>query len=200
MKKMISMALALLFNISLMAGVDNGQTAPDFTLKGHDGKTYKLSEVMKEKGHIVLEWFNNECPYVEKHYGTGNMQALQKKYTEKGIKWYSIISSAEGKQGYRDMASATKTKQERGQASNATLLDPTGKVGKMYGAKTTPHMYVINPEGKIVYQGAIDDNSSYKKDSVKSANNYLVAALDASLAGKPVKEAKTKPYGCSVKY
>ncbi len=198
--------LTLLLGASLMlanfsaAAISPGAEAPDFNLTGHDGKSYKLSEVLKGGEHVVLEWFNNECPYVEKHYGTGNMQSLQGKYTEKGVKWFSIISSAEGKQGYRDQAGAAKTKKEREAKPTAVLLDPSGDVGKLYGAKTTPHMFVINPKGKVVYNGAIDSDSSFRGKAVKGAENYVVAALDASMAGKPVKKAKTKPYGCSVKY
>ncbi|MAF91353.1 MAG: thioredoxin family protein [Bdellovibrionaceae bacterium] len=198
-KKLITIAL---FSLSLnaVAAVENGQQAPDFKLKGNDGKTYQLSEILKDKKYVVLEWFNNECPYVEKHYGSGNMQALQKKYIAKDVRWYSVISSAEGKQGYRDAAGASATKKERGQASLATLLDPTGEVGKKYGAKTTPHMFLISPEGKVLYQGAIDSDSSYRPDSIKSAKNYIAMAIDNAMAGKAIDPAKTKAYGCSVKY
>lgn len=193
--------LPLIFIVTSSLGfsaVKNGAMAPDFTLKGHDGKTYKLSD-FKGK-HVVLEWFNNECPYVEKHYDAMNMQNLQKTYTGKGVVWLSIISSAEGKQGYRDAAGATKTMQERKASPTAVLLDPSGNVGKTYAARTTPHMYIINPEGKLVYQGAIDDKPSTSASSLEGARNYVTEALEATLANKPVKVANTKPYGCSVKY
>jgi len=203
MKNLINQSLKwtlLLIAPFAIASVSPGDKAPDFDLKGHDGKSYKLSQVLDGKTTVVLEWFNNECPYVEKHYGTGNMQKLQTTYTGKGVKWFSVISSAEGKQGYRDAASATATRNERKQTSTAVLLDPSGEVGKAYGAKTTPHMYVINKEGSVVYAGAIDDNPSFQKDTVAGAKNYVVAALDATLAGKEVEENSTKAYGCSVKY
>lgn len=189
-----------LFSINALASLEPGTKAPDFSLMGHDGKEYKLSDALKEGEAVVLEWFNNECPYVEKHYGSNNMQNLQKKYAAKKVKWFSIISSAEGKQGYRTAESATATAKERGLAATAVLLDPEGTVGRKFDAKVTPHMFVINKEGVVVYNGAIDDNSSSRASTIEGAENYVVAALDATLAGKEVATAKTKPYGCSVKY
>ena len=175
-------------------------STPDFSLKAHDGKTYKLSDVLAEGNHVVLEWFNNECPYVKKHYDSGNMQKLQKQYTDKGVKWFTVISSAEGKQGYMDAKAATKNKEERKQNATAILLDPTGEVGKLYGAKTTPHMFVINPKGDLVYSGAIDSDSSYRQEAIAKSKNYVVDALDASMSGKKIAKKTTKPYGCAVKY
>lgn len=176
------------------------EIAPDFSLTGHDGKTYKLSEVLKEGKHVVLEWFNNECPYVKKHYDSGNMQSLQKKYTDKGVKWFTIISSAKTKQGYMDQKMAAQNKIERKQNATAILLDPKGEVGHLYDAKTTPHMYVINPKGELVYSGAIDSDPNFKPEAIAKATNYVSDALDLSMAGKTIEVSKRKPYGCGVKY
>lgn len=194
------MAVLLMTTHFVWASAEPGAKAPDFKLKGHDGQEYVLSQVLKEGQPVVLEWFNNECPYVKKHYDSKNMQGLQKKYVAKNVKWFSIISSAEGKQGYQDAKGATAIRGERGQASTAVLLDPSGKVGKLYKAKTTPQMFVIKPDGVIAYNGAIDNRPTADKDDIPGATNYLVEALDAVLAGQKVKTAKTKPYGCSVKY
>lgn len=183
---------------SWAAGVKTGASAPDFSAQAHDGKTYKLSDLKGKT--VVLEWFNDGCPYVEKHYGSQNMQKLQKQYTEKGVVWLTVASSAKGKQGHLTPATAKKLIQERGSHQTAILMDEEGKIGKLYAAKTTPHMYVINPKGELVYQGAIDSNSSSRKSTIKDAENYVVAALDAVLAGKPVAKGSTEPYGCSVKY
>ncbi len=190
----------IFFSVNTWAAKETTIIASDFSLQGQDGKTYKLSEVLKEGQHVVLEWFNNECPYVKKHYDSGNMQALQKKYTEKGVKWFSIASSAKGKQGYLETESANKVRADRKQLSTAILLDSNGEVGKLYGAKTTPHMFVINPKGELIYSGAIDSDSSYRSESIKEAKNYVAQVLDASLKGKKVVQAPTSPYGCSVKY
>ncbi len=181
-------------------GAPTSMSTPDFSLQGHDGKTYKLSEVLVEGKHVVLEWFNNDCPYVKKHYDSGNMQKLQKEYTDKGVKWFTIVSSAQGKQGYMDVKAAAQNKMDRKQNATAILLDPTGEVGKLYGAKTTPHMFVISPKGDQVYSGAIDSDSSYRPEAIAKSKNYVVAALEASMNGKKVEKPTTKPYGCGVKY
>lgn len=182
----------------LSAQVDTGKPAPEFTLPAQDGTVHKLSD-FKGK-YVVLEWFNKGCPFVVKHYGSGNMQKLQETYAAKGVVWLSIISSAEGKQGHQTPAEATATRAEWKIKSTATLLDSSGLVGKLYGAKTTPHLFVINPEGVVVYQGAIDSKASTDPKDIPTSKNYVAAALDAVLAGKPVAQATTKPYGCSVKY
>lgn len=192
--------IALLFSfVSLTAfAVTNGKTAPDFELKAASGKTVKLSDY---KGKIiVLEWLNHGCPFVRKHYDTKNMQTLQKTYTEKGIVWLSIISSAEGKQGYVDAPAALKEKDANQSLATEILLDPKGVVGKKYEAKTTPHMFIIDPNQTLVYQGAIDNAPDTDKDTVKSAKNFIAAALDEILAGKKITAANTKSYGCGVKY
>jgi alkyl hydroperoxide reductase subunit AhpC len=174
------------------------QKAPDFSLAGVDGKTYRLSD-FKGK-YVVLEWINFECPFVKKHYTSGNMQTLQKQYTGKDVVWFTICSSAEGKQGYYEPDALAGMIKERKLASTAYLRDEDGKVGRLYGAKTTPHMFVINPEGVLIYAGAIDDRRSTNPDDIASSKNFVTACLDASLAGKPVETRSTPSYGCSVKY
>lgn len=176
-----------------------GQAAPAFDVKDASGKAHKLGDY---KGKwLVLEWTNKDCPYVKKHYdGSKNMQTLQKTYTGKGVTWLSVISSAPGKQGYLEPAQALATAKEKGSAATAILLDSTGAMGKAYGAKTTPHMFVINPEGKVVYAGAIDNNDSSDPSVIPTSKNYVVEALDAGLSGKNVQTASSKAYGCGVKY
>jgi hypothetical protein len=162
------------------------------------GQAHILSAL---KGKFVaLEWSNYDCPFVKKHYGSGNMQRLQKKYTEKGVIWLTINSSAPGKQGNYPPEKWNEMSKEKGSAATAVLLDPDGKVGKLFGAKTTPHMFVINPEGVLIYKGAIDDQPSFNPKTVKDAKNYVEAALDAAMAGKAVETPSTQSYGCSVKY
>lgn len=179
--------------------VTTGETAPAFTLKGlNPTKDVSLADF---KGKVVvLEWLNHGCPFVRKHYDSGNMQALQKKYTAQNVVWLSVVSSAEGKQGYVNTDGANKEKKENKSLATDVLLDTDGKVGNLYGAKTTPHMYVIDKSGALVYQGAIDDKADTDKDSVPSAKNYVAAALDEVNAGKKVTAHTTKAYGCSVKY
>lgn len=184
--------------ISPALAVDNGQQAPHFSLPGHDGKTYALSQ-FKGK-YVVLEWFNNDCPYVKKHYDAHNMQHLQKKYTSKGVIWLSIASNAPGQQGHLSAEAAKKVLAERKASPTTVLLDPSGKVGRLYSAQTTPHMYIINPTGKLIYQGAIDDKPSAQASSLKTATPLFANALDAALAGKAIVMAHNKPYGCSIKY
>lgn len=175
-----------------------GKSAPDFTLTDTHGKKHSLSDY---KGKfVVLEWINHDCPFVGKHYGSGNMQKLQKKYTKKGVIWLSINSSAPGKQGHCSPEKANKLTKEKDAAPTAVLLDPDGKVGKLYGAKTTPHMFIINPEGILIYNGAIDDKPSTNVADIAKAKNYVQTALDEALAGKKVTIRATQPYGCSVKY
>lgn len=174
------------------------QTGPDFSLPSSRGELVKLSD---QKGKfVVLEWFNDGCPYIKKHYNSGNMQALQKKYTGKGVVWLTILSSAPGKQGHRTPEEINQIMKEKGGAQSHVLLDPMGKVGRLYGAKTTPHMFVLNPQGKIIYQGAIDSTASTDPADIAGSTNYVAEALDLALAGKPVANSATTPYGCSVKY
>ena len=175
-----------------------GQPAPDFSLRDTNGKTNRLSD-FKGK-YVVLEWSNYDCPFVKKHYNSGNMQKLQKTYTEKGAIWLTINSSAAGKQGNYPADKWNEMVKEKGAAPTAVLLDPDGTVGKMYGAKTTPSMFVINPAGSLIYMGAIDDKASFAPEDIKTARNYVQMALDAAMAGKPVETSSTQSYGCSVKY
>jgi peroxiredoxin len=175
-----------------------GKPAPDFSAVDSNGKAVKLSDY---RGKIVvLEWTNDGCPYVQKHYGSGNMQKLQKDETAKGIVWLSIISSAPGEQGYVEGAEANELTKSRGAAPTAVLLDPEGKVGHLYDARTTPHMFVVNGDGTLVYMGGIDSKPTANLADIKTAKNYIRAALDEVIAGKPVGDAVTRPYGCSVKY
>lgn len=195
---LLGTALAVMALAAPAPAVNSGQAAPDFSLTGHDGKTYKLSQ-FKGK-HVVLEWFNKDCPYVRKHYNAGKMQQLQKSFGAKGVVWLTVVSSAAGKQGHLTAASAKQQLAQEKASPRVVLLDPTGKVGKAYNAMTTPHMYVINPQGKLVYQGAIDDKPSASPSSLQGATGWFTNALNASIAGKAVSPATTKPYGCSVKY
>lgn len=174
-----------------------GETAPNFTLPAHDGKTHSLADFKGKT--VVLEWTNADCPFVKKPYA-GNMQSLQKTYTGKDVVWLSVNSSAPGKQGHVDAAGATKIVQEKGAAPTLVLLDAKGEVGKLYEAKTTPHMYVIDKTGKLAYAGGIDSNPSADPADIPGATPYVKNALDDLLAGKPVTTAVTKPYGCSIKY
>ena len=175
-----------------------GQPAPNFELISSMGKSYSLDQF---KGKIVvLEWINFGCPFVKKHYKSANMQKLQKLYTEKDVVWLSICSSAPGKQGHLNSANMKKKLAELGYKGTAYLIDETGTIGKLYGAKTTPHMFIINPAGNLVYQGAIDDIASADPSDIAKATNYVDAALSAALAGEPVTAPSTKSYGCSVKY
>jgi alkyl hydroperoxide reductase subunit AhpC len=175
-----------------------GSPAPAFTLTDTRGKQHNLAD-FKGK-YVVLEWVNFGCPFVKKHYGSGNMQATQKKAVDKGVVWLSVCSSAEGKQGHMAAAEWNEEIAGRKLASTAVLIDESGAVGKTYGAKTTPHMYIVNPDGILVYKGAIDDKPSTNQDDIPGARNYVLAALDESMAGKPVSTASTQSYGCSVKY
>jgi len=175
-----------------------GSAAPDFTLSDTNGKKQTLSAY---KGKlVVLEWLNHGCPFVKKHYQSGNMQALQKDYTAKGVIWLSIVSSAPGKQGFATDAEHNATMKAQGAAPSAILIDSDGKVGHLYGAKTTPHMFVINKKGELAYAGAIDDKASTEQADVKPAKNYVRAALDSLLKDKLPAVASSKAYGCSVKY
>lgn len=175
-----------------------GSTAPDFSLKDTRGETHSLGQYKGK--YVVLEWFNPECPFVKKHYGSDNMQKLQKEATGKGAVWLTIDSSAEGKEGYLTADAAEKVKAQWKLNDTALLLDPEGVAGKAYGAKNTPHMVVINPDGKIVYEGAIDSKATPNPADIDSSTNYVKVALDESMSGKPVSNPQTKPYGCSVKY
>jgi peroxiredoxin len=190
--------LVLSFNFPSFAAVEPGEVAPGFTLTDSKGTSHKLSDFRGK--FVVLEWLNHECPFVKKHYSSGNMQKLQQEYTAKGVVWLSIISSAPGKQGHRTGPQAEADTKDKNAAPTAVLLDPSGEVGKKYDAKTTPEMFVLDKEGKILYAGAIDSIKSTDSADIAKAENHVRQALDAALAGQPVPKPKTTPYGCSVKY
>jgi peroxiredoxin len=175
-----------------------GSAAPEFSLPDAAGKTHSLSEYKGK--YVVLEWFNPECPFVKKHYGSDNMQKLQRDYTAKGVVWLTIDSNAPGTEGNLSPEQAQKVMASWKTKQTALLLDPESNVAKLYGAKNTPDMIVISPEGKIVYEGAIDSKASPNPKDIPSSTNYVKAALDEAMSGKPVSNPTTKPYGCSVKY
>jgi peroxiredoxin len=190
--------LTLALNHSALSAAEPGEVAPDFTLTDSNGTSHKLSDFRGKL--VVLEWLNHECPFVKKHYSGGDMQKLQKEYTAKGVVWLSIISSAPGKQGHRTGPQADVDTQDKNASPTAVLLDPAGEVGQKYGAKTTPEMFVLDKEGKMIYAGAIDSIKSTDSADIAKAENHVRQALDAALADKPVPTPKTTPYGCSVKY
>jgi peroxiredoxin len=190
--------VAMSLSFSVWAGVKPDQKAPGFKLPAATGKVISLDS-FKGK-YVVLEWLNHGCPFVKKHYKSNNMQALQKKFTKKGVVWLSIVSSAPGKQGHMSPKKTLKVAKAKGAAATHILLDPSGKVGKLYGARTTPHMFVLNPKQTVIYAGAIDSKRGWDPAEVKTAKNYVAAALHAALKGKKVKVKQTPPYGCSVKY
>jgi len=175
-----------------------GEAAPDFTASASNGKTVRLSEYRGK--YVVLEWHNNGCPYVGKHYNSGNMQRLQKQWTSRGVVWLTILSSAPGKQGYVTASEENDYLAKMQAAPTAALLDPTGDIGHLYDAKTSPQMVVINPQGVEIYDGAIDDKPTTDLQDVPNATNYVSLALEAAMAGKQVQTPATRPYGCSVKY
>jgi peroxiredoxin len=175
-----------------------GEPAPNFKAVDTNGNEISLSDYKGK--NVVLEWSNHECPFVVKHYEPGNMQKLQKPTTDGGDIWITIVSSAEGKQGSTTPEQANQVMKDVGAHSTARILDPSGDIGKLYAAKTTPHMFVIDKEGVLAYAGAIDSDTGFSSAGIKGATNYVMAALDDLNAGQPVKVASTKPYGCSVKY
>lgn len=176
----------------------NNKPAPDFAAKDASGMVRSLAQFRGQT--LVLEWTNHDCPFVRKHYGSGSMQALQKEASEAGIAWLSVISSGPGQQGHVTGAQAQALTVQRNAAPSAVLLDPTGAMGRAYGAKTTPHMFVINAQGILVYQGGIDDRPTSNPADLAKANNYVRAALRDVAAGRSVAIATSNPYGCSVKY
>lgn len=175
-----------------------GEPAPDFSAKDTFGKTYTLSEYKGK--YVVLEWHNRYCPYTHKHYASGNMQRLQKEWTARGVVWFTVISSAPGLQGYVTAADENAYVSRVNAAPTAVLLDPSGQLGHLYEARTTPDMYIINPQGVLIYEGAIDDKPTTDIADVATARNYVSVALEEAMAGKSVSVAVTRPYGCSVKY
>ncbi len=201
MKKLVATSLAVSMAVlvsAAQAAVAPGQAAPEFSLVDINGKVQKLSDYRGK--YVVLEWFNSECPFVQKHYESGNMQALQARYTQKGVVWLGINSTSSRHSNYRDPAHSQAILKAWKAAPTAFALDPDGRVGKQYGARTTPHMYVIDPKGTLVYVGGIDDKPSISQRDIATAKNLVAAALDESLSGRPVGTSSAMPYGCSVKY
>jgi peroxiredoxin len=194
----ILFALVALESPLLILAAKVGQPAPDFTGTASNNQTYHLADYRGK--FVVLEWHNNGCPYTQKHYKSGNMQKLQKQWTAQGVVWFTIISSAAGKQGYVDANGENAYISKMGAAPTAALLDPAGAIGHSFDAKTTPEMIVINPQGVIIYDGAIDNRPTDDVKDVLGATNYVNLALGQALAGRAVETAATRPYGCSVKY
>lgn len=192
------LAVSALPVAALAAGLPIGKPAPAFEAMDADGRSVRLSDF---KGRtVVLEWTNHDCPFVRKHYESGAMQALQKRWTERGVVWLSVISSAPGEQGAVDGAGAKRLTVERAAAPSDVLLDPKGVLGRAYDARTTPHMYIVTGDGILAYQGGIDDKPSTELADIGTARNYVEEALSALAAGKPVAATTTRPYGCTVKY
>ena len=195
----VALALAASLVSSLVLAVPKvGEPAPAFSATDSKGKALTLGDYKGK--YVVLEWTNADCPFVKKHYGSGNMQSTQKAAVDQGAVWLSVISSAPGKQGHVDGAQANALTAARSAAPTQVLLDPKGELGRLYEAKTTPHIFIINPEGKLIYAGAIDDTPSADTADIAGAKNYVKTALAEAKAGKPVTDAVTQPYGCSVKY
>jgi len=194
----LAVSSAALLTVVSMAQVKVGDPAPAFTAADSHGQAQKLDQYRGK--YVVLEWHNHNCPFTKKQYSSGNMQGLQKEWTAKGVVWFTVISSAPGADGYVTADEENAYVSQVHAAPSAVLLDPDGKLGHMYNAKTTPHMFVIDPQGKVIYEGAIDNRPTPDPDDVKGAENYVSDALLASMAGKAVNPAYTRPYGCSVKY
>jgi peroxiredoxin len=197
--KTLLLALALTLSSTLaFANAKIGAPAPDFTAVDAEGKTHKLADYKGK--YVVLEWYNKDCPYVRKHYGSQNMQKTQTTLKEKGVVWLSVQSSAPGKEGYLTAADTIKNAAKEKSNADAILMDEKGVLGKAYGAKTTPHIFLIDPQGVLRYNGAIDDNDSADPKTIYGANNYIIAAVVSAQKGAKIAKETTKPYGCSVKY
>jgi len=198
----VAVAAALAASLGLatpgMAAPAVGQNAPDFTLTDTAGKTVRLSD-FKGK-HVVLEWVNPGCPYVRKHYNSANMQGTQKETTAKGVVWLAINSTETASYDYMEPKKLASWMAEQKAAPTATLMDVEGTVGQAYGARTTPHMYIVNPQGTLIYAGGIDSIPSSRADDVKTAVNYVKQGVSQALAGQPLSNPTTRPYGCSIKY
>ena len=175
-----------------------GEPAPNFKATDSNGQMHQLSEYRGK--YVVLEWHNNGCPYTRKHYESGNMQRLQKEWTSRGVIWFTVISSAPGQQGYVTAQQENEYLKRMNAVPTAALLDPQGDVGRLYAAKTTPHMFIINPEGLLIYDGAIDSKATTDQSDIATATNYVSQALEEAMAGKAVSTPTSRPYGCSVKY
>jgi peroxiredoxin len=190
-------ALTLVF-ASTVRAAQVGSPAPDFHGTDSNGKAQNLDQYRGK--FVVLEWHNHDCPYTIKHYQSGNMQSLQKEWTAKGVVWFTVISSPPGAQGYVTAAQENAYVTKTGAKPTAVILDPTGAIGHLYNAKTTPNMFVIDPAGRLIYAGAIDDHATTDVSDIGVSKNFVSAALTEAMNGKVVQTAYTRPYGCSVKY
>jgi peroxiredoxin len=197
MKPFLTFVTALAF-ITTACAQKVGTPAPDFSGTDSHGKTVTLDQYLGK--YVVLEWHNQGCPFVKAQYNSGNMQALQQQWTGKGVVWLMMESSAQGNEGYVTAAEENSYIASEHAAPTDAILDPSGKIGHAYEAKTSPHMFIIDPQGKLIYNGAIDDHPTTDKADPPKSKNYVSAALTAAMAGKPVEQAVTRPYGCSVKY
>jgi len=191
-----SLSFGLTFTVAAEPVV--GKEAPLFEGITSGGESISLESLRGKP--VMLEWTNHDCPYVRKHYESGNMQRTQERLTKDGVTWISIISSAPGEQGYVSAEQANALSQNRGVYADYVVLDPEGTIGRKYNAKTTPHMFLIDADGVLQYMGAIDDKPSARASSLEGATNYALAAWQSLKAGEPIEETSTKPYGCSVKY
>ena len=197
----IKILVFLIACFTIFGGVKNDVAAPTFTLMNQDSEMVDLASFKGKK--VILEWTNHDCPFVKRHYDTDNMQELQREYTDNDVVWLSIISSAEGKQGYVTKSEAKELTTSRNAQPSHVLFDSDGDVGRLYDAKTTPHMYVIDEKGLLRYQGAIDDlgvTGALFSTDLSKAKNYVRDAMKSLFLGEDVKEKNTRPYGCSVKY
>ncbi len=197
MKNLILFALVSVF-VSASFAAKVGSKAPNFKVTDSNGKVHQLSDYKGK--YIVLEWMNEGCPYVKKHYNAGNMQKLQKEHTANDVVWFTVASSLKGEQGHWTAEQANAKAKEWKIASTAILLDHDAAIGKAYAAKVTPHMFVINPEGAVIYNGAIDSNDSADPKVIPTSTNYVDAALKSAKKGEPIKVSSSKPYGCGVKF
>jgi hypothetical protein len=191
------LAFVLLFGHSAHAQ-RVGKMAPDFKASDSNGQIHELSNYRGK--FVVLEWHNNECPYTQKHYESGNMQRLQRDWTGRGVIWFTVISSAPSQPGFVTAKQENDYLRKMNASPTAALLDPGGGVGQLYAAKTTPHMFVVNPSGVLIYEGAIDSKATTEQSDIATATNYVSQALEEALAGNPVTKPTSRPYGCSVKY
>ena len=198
LRRTLLAAAVAVFTMSAQSAPAVGQAAPDFTLTDVNGKTVKLSDFRGK--HVVLEWTNPGCPYVRKHYNSGNMPATQKEAVDKGVVWLSINSTNKASSDYMEAANLVAWQKERKSQPTALLLDEEGATGQAYGARTTPHMYIVNPQGQLIYAGGIDSIASSNPEDIKKAVNYVRQGLNEALAGKPLTAAVTRPYGCSIHY
>jgi len=196
--RVVSSIVAVAALATLVWAVRVNEPAPDFTATDSNGQTHHLSDYRGK--FVVLEWTNRGCPYTKKHYDSGNMQRLQQEWTAKGVIWLTVLSSSTGKQGFMTAADENGYLKQMNAHPTAALLDPTGALGHLYDAKTTPQLFVITPQGTLVYDGAIDDKPTTDTNDIATAKNYLSQALEEAMAGKSVSVAVTRPYGCSVKY